>query len=970
MQSQTPLVKRQNLLRRNRYVLLSFAMAAGTMLIVYLCTGVFPFGGNTMLRMDLYHQYGPLFAELYDRLFAHESLQYSWTSGLGSCFLGNYFNYLSSPIGAIVVFFGHKHVPEAIAAMALIKAALAAGTFTYYLKRSQNSHAPVSAAFGLLYAFCGYMLAYYWNVMWLDAMVLLPLILFGIEQIIDAQKPAWFVFSLSLSMFSNYYMSYMLCLFSVIYFLYYYFSHYAATAQTGTTGESRLKNSRFLRSGFLFVGAALLAAALMAAALLPTYRVLQNCSATSGGAPNEWKTYFTFFDFFANHLGGLTTTIRSSGDDVLPNVYCGVLTLLLAPLYFFTKSIEKKEKAATLLLLAVFFLSFNLNRLNFYWHGMHFPNDLPYRFSFMYSFILLVMGYKTFRRLREFSSRQIALTGVLLLAFVVIVQDIASKNVTDTTVYFTMAFLALYVFLLILLKSRKTFALSMTVMLCVCICSEAIICDTPDFPNNVTRASYEDDYDEFRALKEKLDTIEQDSFYRMELTNLRTRMDNSWFGYNGVSVFSSMAYEKMAKMESSLGMMSNKINSYTYNPQTPVYNMMHALKYVVNNEAPNTLSDTHYSFVTKEGKYNAYTVKDYLPLAFCVDAATEQWLPDRVIPFDEQTAFFHLATGLEGELFHPVPLMFINYTNCEPFTEDLSETQFYFRKTDASAEASATFSVTTTENANVYLYFAADGANSKDVNISSVIGSINQNASQNCILDLGYYKKGETINVTVPFERDSGYVTVSFCTMDNELFSKGYEKLSQNTMQLTELSGTSVRGNFTADEDCLLYTSIPYDTGWRVTLDGAAVDSDDLVAIGDALLGVRVAKGVHEISFRYHTPGLGAGILISGFALFVLIVILVVQFLLKRRTQKRRLRAGLPILLDTRYGGCADEALFLPTPEQPQTPEKPQSASRPSAPTREVIRPPKQQPKKEIIVPPEQTVEEIDLSSLQHREED
>ena len=213
--------KRTGLFYQNRFVLLAAAMAGAAMLIVYFCTRMFPLGDNTILRMDLYHQYGPLFAELYDRIFSHGSMTYSWTSGLGSCFLGNYFNYMSSPIGAIVVFFGHKHVPEAIAAMILLKAALSAGTFTWYLKRSLRSHSMLSASFGLLYAFCAYMLAYYWNVMWLDAMVLLPVILYGIERIIREGKGMLYAGALALSMFSNYYMSFMLCIFSVLYFLYY-----------------------------------------------------------------------------------------------------------------------------------------------------------------------------------------------------------------------------------------------------------------------------------------------------------------------------------------------------------------------------------------------------------------------------------------------------------------------------------------------------------------------------------------------------------------------------------------------------------------------------------------------------------------------------------------------------------------------------------------------------------------------------
>ena len=593
----------------NRFVFAACGIAAGIMLIVYACTSVFPFGDNTVLRMDLYHQYGPLFAELYDRIFAGKGLAYSWTSGLGSCFLGNYFNYLSSPIGAIVVFFGHKHVPEAIGAMVLIKAALCAGTFTYYLKRSLRSHSILSASFGVLYAFCAYMLAYYWNVMWLDAMVLLPLLLLGIERIIRFGKPGLYFVSLALSMFSNYYMTYMLCLFAVLYFLYDYFAHFRfASKLPGAValGKRTLGASRFWRSGWMFALTSLAAGCLMAAALIPTYLVLQNCSATGSTFPTEFKTYFTFFDFFANHYSGLTTTIRSSGEDVLPNVYCGALTILLAPLYFFAKSISKKEKVATLLLLGFFFLSFSINDLNFIWHGFHFPNDLPYRFSFMYSFLLLVMAYKTLLRLGEFSSRQIAVAGVALIAFLIIVQDIKSKNVTDLTVYASIVYLVLYVLLLTMFKSHRAFSASIAVLLCV------FVCDTQSFPNSVTRSSYEDDYDEFRTLKEKLDTIEGSDDYRMELTYLRTRMDNCWFGYNGVSTFSSMTYEKLAKLESQLGMMSNRINSYTYNPQTPVYNMIHALKYVVNNTTPNVISNAHYKQVANEGKYTAYAVKDCL----------------------------------------------------------------------------------------------------------------------------------------------------------------------------------------------------------------------------------------------------------------------------------------------------------------------------------------------------------------------
>lgn len=938
---------KNNILYKNRFVLISAGITAGTMLIVYICTRLFPFGDNTVLRMDLYHQYGPLFGELYDRIFSGGSMTYSWTSGLGSCFLGNYFNYLSSPIGAVIVFFGHKHIPEAIALMVLVKAALSAGTFTYYIKRSLKSHTPVSAAFGVLYAFCAYMLAYYWNVMWLDAMILLPVVLLGIERIIKDGSIVTYTAALALSMFSNYYMSFMLCLFSCIYFFYYFISNYSITsvvnkkyALSNPSGIlPKIKNNRFLRSGVLFAAGSLAAAGLMAFALFPTFRILQNCSATSGSFPNDVKSYFTFFDFFANHLGSLTTTIRSSGDDVLPNVYCGIMTLILAPLYFFTKSISKKEKAATIALLAIFYFSFNLNVLNYIWHGLHFPNDLPYRFSFMYSFILLVMAYKTFLRLGEFSSRQLGIIGAVIIAFVVIVEDIKSKNVTSTSVYFSIAFVVFYVLLLACMKSKRADVFSLAVLLCVCVSSEVIVCDTQSFPNSVTRESFAADYDDFREIKTRLDEIEENGFYRMELTDLRTRMDNSWFGYNGVSVFSSMAYEKLAKLESSLGMMGNRINSYTYNPQTPVYNMMHSLKYIVNNQIPDILSEKYYTRLATHAKYDAYLNNYYLPPGFCVDSEVEYWEYELSDPFEVQQDFFEKATGIEQELFRPVPVMFINYSNTDPFTESLEDNTFYFNKTDkAATDASATFTLSVKRTGNVYIYFSVDGASNKSVNINTDLGTITHNAAQKCILDLGRYRKGETIHVSIPFEKDNGYVTLYAYTMNDKVFEKGYSKLNSNTLNITSFKETSFEGTFTSPDNSLLYLSIPYDKGWLVTLDGEKVKKDDIIAIGDALIGIRADEGEHTISMRYSVPGLLGGVLITVFTLAVILVLLLIRHLKKRWNKKRLLPAY------AKSKSVYSESIF---PRAKRT-----------APPKEVVEvlnlPTKNQlPAREIITPPE-----------------
>lgn len=913
----------------NRYIIYAFLATAGTMLIIYFCNSMVPFGDKTILRMDLYHQYGPLFAELYERITSGASLTYSWVSGLGSCFLGNYFNYLSSPIGAIVLFFGHKNMPEAIATMILIKAALSASTFTYYLKRSLKSQSFASTAFGILYAFCGYMLAYYWNVMWLDAMVLLPIVLLGIERIINHGKSATYIVGLSLTMLSNYYMSYMLCIFSVIYFIYYFSVNNNLSSVVNKRFKAEgivrtLANNKFLRAGTIFALASFAAAGLMACVLLPVYNVLKSSSATSGSFPDDFKTYFNFYDFFANHLAGLTTTIRSSGDDVLPNIYCGVLTIILAPMYFFTKTISKKEKVATIALLGVLYLSFNINTLNYIWHGFHFPNDLPYRQSFIYSFVLLVMAYKTFIRIKEFKSRHFAAVGTALLCFVILTQELTSKNVTDSTVIFTMILIVLYVLILTVFKDKKYQAASVAALLVVCVCSEVVMCDTTAVSITVDKTPYVSDYEEFQEIKEQIDEIEDGKFYRMELTDLRTRMDPSWYYYNGVSVFSSMATEIVSNLQDDLGMMSNRINSYTYNPQTPVYNLMFSLKYLVNNEEPNVLSTEYYAAVAKNDKFEAFKNKYNLPIAYCVNSDVANWATQEYIdnwkfetsedPFQLQGEFFNLATGL-GNPFERLDVSYITYSNIQPFTEDITSTSFYFQKDNNDADASTTFYINTEKEGNVYFGFDISGGNNKDVIINSSVGVITHSADQECVLDLGRYEANETISITIPYEESSGTVKFFAYTLDDKVFKKGYDYLSDGQIITETFEDSYISGKVVTKYDGILYTSIPYDKGWSVTIDGEAVPEEKIVKIGQAMLGVEIERGSHIVEFEYKAPGLSLGLAVSVATALVLLFL----FLLNKKRKDSGKKSLLPAF--PKMGMRYSEEVFLSEKKRVAIPE-------------------------------------------------
>ncbi|MEE1504053.1 MAG: YfhO family protein, partial [Acutalibacteraceae bacterium] len=627
-----------------RYSWLAAACTAGIMLVVYFCYDLIPFGDTTILRMDLYHQYGPLFAELYERITNFDSLIYSWTSGGGSAFLGNFFNYLSSPFLVVMLLLGHKNMPEAIAVMVLLKAAVAAFTFSYFLSKKNKESSPLTSAFGVLYACSGYFIAYYWNIMWIDSFYLFPLVMLGIEKIISERKLKLYTITLALTLITNYYMGYMVCIFSVLYFIYYFFSNYnftdtyfgkLAKREKGikgfiSWGYNNLRNSRFFDNGCKFAFCSIGAGMLSAFMLLPVYFILANCSATSGTFPEEFKTYFSIFDFLANHLAYLDPTIRSSGTDVLPNVYCGILTVMLVPLFIFSNKISLKEKIMSCGILGIMFASCYTNYLNYIWHGFHFPNDLPYRFSYMYSFLLLIFAYKAIKNIKEYTNRQIIGVGVATIFFIILVQEIGSKNFSETGVWICVAFIGIYCLALGILKNDKYPAIAAAALVLCSVCAEYTVANTNNYSMDQTKTNFVGDYDNFQKIKDKIDEYEGNESYRMELTALRARMDPCWYYYNGLSTFTSMAYESVANMQSNLGMFSNFINSYTYHRQTPVYNSFFALDYVVDNYTGSkaSMNTKFYKELFTVDKYTAYENLYQLPIAFRVNEEIRMWSHD------------------------------------------------------------------------------------------------------------------------------------------------------------------------------------------------------------------------------------------------------------------------------------------------------------------------------------------------------
>ena len=880
---------------KNRYVFLTTVLATACIAVIYVIFSVFPFGSITVMRMDLYHQYGPLFAELYDRIVEHKSLLYSWNTGGGSSFLGNYLNYLSSPLSFLIFLFDKEDISYAITFIVAFKCILSATSFSYYLKKSFNKDNYFLSVFGILYAFSAYFLAYYWNVMWLDAMIMLPLIALGIEKIFKTGDIKLYTVSLVILFFANYYMGYMCCIFAVLYFFVCFINTYSNDGKLNENAvyekkysTKALMNNVFINRGVKFAFASIIAALICAITLVPVFMILKNSSATSGTFPQTFKSYFDLLDLITSHFALLETTIRSSGDNVLPNIYTGILTFILLPLFLVNNKIKLKEKATYVVLIIFFVFCFNNNCAEYIWHAFHFPNDLPYRYSYMYSFIIAVMGYKTILNFKGIKVKDIAYTGLAIISFVIICQKFLTNKMTNSTIYATIIFVTLWCGFLFLLKNKNAQKKTVSFVLVTFILCETIISSIVGLPLNQDNNNYKENYKTYTDAINYIDNKDS-GFYRTELCYLNTRMDPAYYGYNGISVFSSMAYESYSQLQSSLGMQGNKVNSYTYNTQTPVFNMMFNIKYLIQTDVSLAPSSNLYKkiYTTSDKKSNVYESKYNLPIAYCVNSKIDDWVTDEGNPFEIQSDFVKLATGYSN-LFKPVKY---NSTDFDAVSgDDVTENGTYWlEKSDSSSNyGTETVSLSPTIDGNLYLYVKSSDLKTITVN-SEKVSDITQSMEYAYILDLGYHNKGDEVLVSLDastMESESTSFDFYCYTADDTVVKNMYNSLAGNSLNVESYSDTTIKGTVKAKENCYLYSSIPYDDGWSVYVDGKKAETFE---IGGTLLAIELTPGQHKIEYKYFPVGFLYGIIISAVTVFGLCVFYIYnKSSLKLNKSKRR----------------------------------------------------------------------------------
>lgn len=810
---------------------IAFAIPLIMFIALYYARDIFPFGSNCYLRSDMYHQYAPFFSEFWYKLRNGGSLTYSWDIGMGTNFTALYAYYLASPINWLIFLFPQKYMIEIMNALIILKLCAASVAFTYYISKHFKSKTCIIALFGMFYAMSGYVAAYSWNIMWLDCILLLPLIFLGLERLVNENKCLLYCITLGMCIFTNYYISIMVCISVVIYFV-------VLLCCYSGTNHIKIRLKKILH----FCIYSLLAGGIAACLLLPELYALSLSASSDVAFPQTLTNYFSIMEVLVRQLINVPVHL---GLDHYPNIYCGVAVFLLIPLYIMNSRIDSRQKIGKVIVLLIFITSFNLNIPNFIWHGFHYPNSLPCRQAFVYIFFLLAMGYEALRDLKLYSRKQLTIAVASAFTFLLLAEKLfAGDTYNFKIMYLSGAFMLAYALIMYFYRRSKTTPVILFLIFVTAIVECTMNMEATGL-STTGRTYYVTDNNAINTVVDYA-ANDDDSFYRIEkYSGIRSKNDAAWHNYKNISTFSSTSSAGMSALYGTLGL-EHSTNAYAFKGNTLLTSSIFGVKYILGNQLL-TDSNLRKFYYGNDGEFlyeNEYT----LPIGFMVNSGiNDNWkTTSSYNGIEAQNDFVQLNTGIS----------------------DLFVKMFEF-KTDTDT----TFSPTT--SGHIYAIIQNQNLDTVSVSINGTVTNYTGLKNANYTLDIGYV----TPNDSVEIYGDTS-LNASIYYLDDAKFIRAYNTLNQGALNIASHSDTKISGTVEATNDGAMFFSIPYDKGWTIKIDGKKVDS---FAIKDALLGVNVPAGSHTIQLSYTPVGLIKGILLS---------ILSILFLTAFTVLKKRFREG------------------------------------------------------------------------------
>lgn len=819
-----------------------------------------PFGKSTILTVDLGQQYVDFFAYFRRALLHHPtSFFYSFAKGLGGEMWGTNAYYLWSPLNLLLLFFPGRSIASGILILTLLKYGCAGLSMAWFLDKQQLQTGLRAVAFAVSYALMGWMIANQLNLLWLDVLFILPPLINGLIKLLNGQRPWSYVAWLTFCLVDNYYMAWMVCLFTILFVCWYF---------TAMPLKWQAVAHRLIR----YFTASLLSVTNAAVILVPTAVTLLASKGTY--TENKWRPIFEYkpWKLLAKFVPGSFNFAQMPTGQA--NIYVGMLVTLGALLFFTNRQQRWQSRLTALLISAFFAISFCWQPLDLLWHLGQFPVWYPSRFSYLASFWLIWLAANTLTtkyRLRW----QDACWLIPLLAMVTAWLYFHLRQVS----YISQAQLLMGIGLLAagllwLSLPRYEYQLVIDSIMVLIICLDM----GTNAALSLNNLSYVPEW-QFGQYTSELDRAAtqlpqgKTRFFRVGKTFQRTKDDPFQAGFNSGDHFGSTLRPAMPNFMAAIGQPEGD-GFVTYSNGTQLTDDLLSFRYFMSarhggqQDQVQILPLTSHRpdlrqmrVVKQSGLINILKNRQALPIAFAANRHILQFRQTTADPLMYQSQLFQT---LAGKAVNP-PLFSVQNFDHVTFTNVNSAhkiTGTIFHRLNPLKDASITLHIVPTTNDSYYLTMGDELKDNATVYLNGKRLSQYPNFRNTIVTNVAYHDRGKTIKVTIKLRHAALWCqNVSLYRLNQHAFNSSLKKLQRSPLTITSVSPAQIRGRVNIrDQQSVLMTTIPAEAGWHVKVDDQPVNYQKAAGM---FIAIPLSVGHHAVSFTYRPPFFWISLLIS-----------------------------------------------------------------------------------------------------------
>lgn len=836
------------------------------MLGVFLSLGLTPFSQNSIHSGDFLSQYFPLYIGLHKLFWSGDfsGLFWSFEKSLGGAMPSVWgFNSLS-PFTFLYVIFPISSFQVLSYVIPLLRAGVMGVVFGYFLEKKfqgVSKHYWLSLGLASSYALSGFVVSQQYNPNFLDNLVYIPFILLGIEEVASGKRSVKLPLFLAISLITDFYTGYMMCLFVALYTFYVVFS------KDISLKEATLKLAKVALFALIGVG-------LAAFWLLPVFSALLESKASAGSTfAWSWNSVNDLVAMPQKFILGSFGEKEWGDSKALPQLFIGGLGLFGVCTFFAKKEITLRKKLAATVVLLVLLLSFSIQGFDQIWHMGQRPVGFYFRNSWVANSFMLVlaseslMQWKDEFRLNEFLVAIFGFGSILVLSTLRSLQYVETSQKILAFIIWTIILLAFF-----FRRAERVRRLQLTAGVVIVELMVGSFVGFRRAPYFIGNAGLKEQM-EFAMAFDKEGYSNPNPFTRMEMhKGLSHANFPIAFGYNGASHFTSSLEHELIEEMSHLGLpTSQSVVNYT-NRNVILDSLFGVSRFMMEGDEKRVFADVR-GMYAKEGAMKNFAIYRN-PYAFSLGYLTNE----------------NTATSIAFEKNQPVAnvnlllqVIGLSGTNAlsevnaqEPETTNLTKGQEKYTLTNEGESAKIEWKFNLQPNKLYFVEIPERQAGSviKSKVMLNGIGYPYENRfHENQLWMIGNGNLDQTITFAIEDAkakewdlRGFKFYTIDITTLANALTQ--YKKANDITIESYTNAMVKAHVTVTNSEQSFATFTIPYHSGWSVTVDGKKQEVKKALGF---FMGVSLTEGEHEIVWRYTPPGLHLGMLISISSLLLLI---------------------------------------------------------------------------------------------------